>query len=457
MKKILYTLFLGMLTVGSFAQDSFNCSLLYNWSDESIVGSWGHDNAYNEIWGYAADNREYAIIGTTSGTHIFDVTDPENSELIHFIDAALTGGSVVHRDYHDYQGYLYIVCDEGASTLQIVDMSGLPETVEVVYDSNALFSRAHNIYIDESKGMMYAGGGSQQLSVFSLENPTSPTLVLNCQQDFPGWSQAGYIHDLFVKDGIAYCNAGGNGMFVADFNDMDNPVFVGSLTDYTDSGYNHSGWLSDDGQIYALADETHGMRIKILDVSDLTDINEIALIANGVNTNSIVHNLIFKDNYLHISYYYDGYYVYDMTDPANPVLEAFYDTCTIPNATAYKGAWGVYPMLPSGNILVSDMQNGLYILNAGFGSENSVDENAVNNAWSVYPTLLNESNNLIISGVGANSEVVVVLHNELGQLIDKQILTTEQKIEVVFPELVNGIYFVTLQSQNKQEIFKIIK
>ena len=35
----------------------------------------------------------------------------------------------------------------------------------------------------------------------------------------------------------------------------------------------------------------------------------------------------------------------------------------MPNSyNSYKGAWGIYPNLSSGNIIVSDMQTGLYIL-----------------------------------------------------------------------------------------------
>ena len=44
-----------------------------------------------------------------------------------------------HRDYHDYQAYLYAVSDEGASSLQIIDMSTLPDSVSLVYDSSDLF------------------------------------------------------------------------------------------------------------------------------------------------------------------------------------------------------------------------------------------------------------------------------------------------------------------------------
>jgi len=458
MRNFLYILLSVFLSSNLIAQDSLNCSLLFHWDDESLIGSTAYDNTYNEIWGIAQDAREYAIIGSTAGTHIFDVTDPESSVEIHFVAGAYTGGGVVHRDYHDYQGYLYIACDEGTSTLQIVDISNLPASVEVVYDSNALFTRAHNLFVDESNGILYAAGGSQQLKLFSLADPTNPVLILNCQTDFPGWSQAGYIHDLYVNDGIAYCNAGGSGLFIADFNDIDNPVFVGSLSSYPDQGYNHSGWLNASGDLYALADETHGKKIKILDVSDPTDINVLSMLGSEVSSNSIVHNLIFDGDYLHLSYYYDGYYVFDISDPTDPVLAAFYDTCIIPNTGSYKGVWGVYPFLPSGIVLASDMQNGLYILQPDILDNVSVETlTAEKEEWRCYPTVLKEDNSIRLSGLTSGTNIDVSVFNEMGQIIYKNTTHGAKQMLFSISDLSNGIYFVTLRSQKEEKTFKIIK
>ena len=132
-----------------FVSAQQNATLLYNWQDTSLVGSWAYDNVYNECWGLYVNNREIAIIGSTEGTHFFDITDPTSVSQIGFVVGGYTGAGVIHRDYHDYQGYLYAVCDEGnSSTLQIIDISNLPNSINIVYDSNDLFTKAHNIFID---------------------------------------------------------------------------------------------------------------------------------------------------------------------------------------------------------------------------------------------------------------------------------------------------------------------
>ena len=156
----------------------FDSQLLFHWNDSTIVGSQAYNNAYNEIWGININNSEIAIIGSTSGTHFFDVTNPQNSTEVAFLSAGYTGTGVIHRDYHDFNGFLYIVCDEGSSsTLQIVDISNLPNSINTVYDSNSLFTKAHNIFIDTASAKMYACASNNAMDVYSLHVPSSPALI----------------------------------------------------------------------------------------------------------------------------------------------------------------------------------------------------------------------------------------------------------------------------------------
>jgi choice-of-anchor B domain-containing protein len=446
------------LTVNSWAQNSENVDMLFHWSDSEIPGSWAFDNAYNEIWGYQDGANEYAIIGTTNGTHIFNVTDPASSTEIHFIEGQITGPEIIHRDYHDYEKYLYIACDEGASTLQIVDMSSLPNEVNVVYDSSDLFTRSHNIFIDEDMGVLYSCGGSSTLNLYDLSDPINPTLIIDCDDDVDFWANTvGYVHDIFVRNGIAYCNAG-NGLYIVDFTDPSNPVFLGSLTDYTDSGYNHSGYLHEDGQYYALADETHGMRIKILDVSDPTDIIEVSYLWSEVDALSIAHNLIFDGDILHVSYYYDGYYAFDLSDPLNPVVIGYYDTSTIPNDNSYEGAWGVYPFLGSGNILVSDMQEGLFILD--LNAVTSVESVTIHNRRpSIFPNPMSNQSEINITGLELDVNFGnYVLLDQLGKTVGSGLINfSKGNAQIELPEIGAGYYHLQVYQDNNLYNFQLVK
>lgn len=447
--KTTFTALFTTICLVAQAQISMNLDSVFNWQDVNLVPSSAHFNTYNEIWGYEKDGSEYAIIGTTAGTHIFDVTNPTSSTEVEFIEGALVGPQVVHRDYHDYNDYLYMVCDEGASTLQIADLSFLPDSAPVVYDSNALFPRSHNIFIDTSSARMYVCGGTVQFAVYSLEDPENPTLLVNCPQDVPFWNSIGYVHDTYVRNDTAYLNTEFRGLYIVDFSDLNDIRMIGSLDTYVQSGYNHSGWLMRDEPYYAMADETHGMDVKIVDVSDMSNLEVTDTIGSNVNANSIAHNLIYHDGFLYIAHYFDGLYVYDCrTNPANPTLAGYYDTSTETHQNnVYRGCWGVYPFLPSGNILVSDMQSGLWILNAPTLSVNELAQEQ--KTFEVYPNptdgLISIPNELI----GAEYNLIDVQ----GRTIQNGVLRTSMNLE----NHPSGLYFIQAFLESDVYSSKLLK
>ncbi len=364
--------------------------LLGTWSDPSLVGSAAFNNTYNDIWGFAKDGHEYAIIGSTKGTHIIDVTDPANAFEAYVIDGAAQGEIIIHRDYHDLNGYLYAVADEGQnSTLQIINLNTLPNPPELIYDSSDAIIRAHNIFIDEEAQRLYALAvrtpmGFAAYAIWDISDPLNLTQLKFSSSI--GNYLVGHVHDAHVKNNIAYFNCGNDGLVIADFTDPENEILLTTLesSDYPDSGYNHSGWPSEDGKYYFFADETHGMKVKAYDVSDKSDVMLLGTFdAGSTNPKSIAHNLLVKGNRLYISYYYDGLQVYVIEDPSNIQRIMHYPTSQLTATNDYEGAWGAYPYLPSGNILVSDMQEGLFIIQDFMIS--STKENELQEYFNLYP------------------------------------------------------------------------
>ena len=112
MKHLLLILSIISFFLG-YTQDSLNIRVLHHWYVDTIPNS-NHpgyngdiDNKYNEVWGYTSKGREYGFIGSTLGTHIFDVSDGSNVEEIIFIPGRVSDSLIVHRDFHDYEDYLY--------------------------------------------------------------------------------------------------------------------------------------------------------------------------------------------------------------------------------------------------------------------------------------------------------------------------------------------------------------
>ncbi|MAQ31272.1 MAG: hypothetical protein CMD26_00865 [Flavobacteriales bacterium] len=431
-----------------------NLELLFQWTDDGTVLNVESDpgdnwvgNIYNEIWGFVQNDHEFAVIGSTQGTHIFDVTDPANSYLVASINGASTSSDVVHRDFHTYNGFLYAVADEmNSSTLQIIDINNLPNSAAVVYDSNDMITRSHNIFIDEQNGIMYSCGGkingnANYLSLISLEDPQNPVFLTD-------YNAHGYVHDIYVINNVGYLNAANNGLHIVDFSDYSNPQTLGSLTEYPYQGYNHSGWLTEDGNTYVLADENHGYKMKVCDVSNPSEINVVSTILSDVSENSIPHNLIIKDNLLYVSHYYDGLWIWDITNPANPSYVASYDTYPLENGNSYKGAWGVYPLLPSGNILVSDMQYGLFVLAPPAESNTYISDNS--NKEILFPNPCKD----FIQIQTQNEFHKIDIYDIWGKLIISE-CPNSNNYTLDISNISNGIYFLSIN--NKKEQHRIIK
>ena len=424
-------------------------TLLSTWSDSTLVGSNAFNNTYNEVWGVVVNNIEYAVLGTTFGTHFFDVSDPSDITEVYRVAGKTQGGAIIHRDFHDYNGFLYGVADEGAqSTLQVMDMSFLPDSVSIVYDSKEFIRRSHNIFIDSSSAIMYScisdgdNVSFSPLRLFDISDPTQPVIISDFREI--GNFRFTQVHDAYVKNDTAYLNCGPGGFIMADFTDPVNPVNIVSLgsSDYPQSGYNHSGWLSEDGETYFMADENHGRDIKVFDMTDLPDIKLLDTIDASASHNfSIPHNQVVAGNYLYSSYYYDGLQVWDIEDPENIIRVMHYPTSTVTPRDNFEGSWGVYPFLPSGIILVSDMQEGLFVLDGIANSVATKSIDTIKNDWTITP-------NPIADQFGISTDLdlhkyQISLFNENGQII--KVLEPKTQHNVNLP---SGVYYLNLSTEN---------
>tara|TARA_B100000497_G_C7674099_1_gene407067 strand:+ start:627 stop:1991 length:1365 start_codon:yes stop_codon:yes gene_type:complete len=338
--------------------------------DDNSLSSSPQGVYYNDIWGYTDENgKEYAIVGTAEYTLFIEVTDPDNPTEVTRI---ASGQSCTWRDYKTFGHYAYGVADNCNAGLEIFDLSNLPSSVTKVYDSRTLIDDAHNIFIDTATARLYVCGinhVSNDLSVLDLAiNPDTPTVISHI--DLNLMDENDYVHDLYVKNDTAYlCNGSESRMLIYDVSNTSSIQLLGSVGT---TGYNHSTWVSENGKVAVVADETHNRPLRVVDITNFDIPVETSTIKSTLlapnHTNSIAHNpFIIGNNFAIISYYEDGLQIYKIDSINEPFRAGYYDTRPgNNNYSGFNGAWGTYPFLPSGNILVSDVDNGLFVITPNF-------------------------------------------------------------------------------------------
>jgi len=340
-------LVLAALPVG--AQDAWNVELLGRFGERAVGRS-----TYKDVWGYAAQNgTELAILGVAGGVSIIDVTNPANPREVGFI----TLPTATHRDMRTYETYAYAVDEYGGAGLTIIDLSN-PTAPILVKNWTEAFDTSHNIHITD--GYLYAVGcrgpvGTRSTIILDLADPLNPVQVGAADR---------VLHDLFVRDDIGYGSSiVDKGFVIMNLSDKTAPSEI-SFTTYG-GAKTHNAWLTDDGHYLLTTDEVAGGDLIIWDVQALN--NPFAVASWTANPAAIIHNVIVKGDSAYISYYTEGLQIIDISDPTQPFQVGYYDTWS-GSSGGFNGAWGVYPYLPSGNILVSDITSGLYVLRPSEGS-----------------------------------------------------------------------------------------
>ena len=331
----------------------------------------------NDIWGWVdtQTGNEYALMGMTNGTAFVDVTDPEDPVYLGILPTETV--SSPWRDIKVYQDHAYIVADAaGAHGMQVFDLTRLRDvTTPQDFIADALygdFANAHNLAINEDTGFAYVVGTNtcaEGLHMIDITTPNNPM--------FAGCHDTAEVHDTqcvsYVGPDADYAgaevcfNSAKNRVEIVDVSDKSSTVATASVA-YPQLGFVHQGWLTEDQRFLLIGDEFDEAdlgvptRTHIFDVSDLDAPSYVS--AYEGPTASIDHNLYVLGNRVYQANYTSGLRVLEIGNLANGELTevAFFDTFPANDAVEFDGAWSVYPFLPSGNIIVSDISNGLFVL-----------------------------------------------------------------------------------------------
>ncbi|GAA4803963.1 hypothetical protein GCM10023330_07790 [Litoribaculum gwangyangense] len=334
----------------------------------------------NDCWGWVdpETRKEYALFCATTGVAFVDITTPNEPVIIGKLPTATV--SSPWRDVKVFNNYAYIVADRATTHgMQIFDLTRLrnvtnpPEifTEDQIYTG---FGSAHNIVINENTGYAYAvgtnrtgtyQGGPLFINIQDPLNPIESGGYLGYSHDAQAILYNGPDNTYIGKEILIGSNE--NEIVIIDVTSKASPVFISSIS-YDNVGYTHQGWFTEDMKYFILGDELDEInfgantRTVVFDFSDLD--NPRYHMDYFGPTSAIDHNgYVNRNSYVQASYT-AGMRVLDITDiESKSITEiGYFDTHPENNIAAFNGAWSVYPYFPSGNIIISDINRGLFIV-----------------------------------------------------------------------------------------------
>lgn len=401
--------------------------------------SYGAEELSN-IWGWKSpvDGKEYALVGAANGLSIVDVSTPSAPVQI----VQIPGPTSTWREVRTNGNYAYVTTESGTIGLQIVDLTNLPSPSLATATwtptiNTQVLQTIHALQIDNGKVYLYGsnvGGGGAVVADINT-NPMAPVYLGR-------YDAGGYIHDGYVRNDTMY--AGHIWAGTVEIVNLTNPANGVSLASFsTPDVFTHNTWLSTDGNTCFTTDEVDNSFLSAFDISNFSNITLLDKIQSNPGSGSIVHNTYIVNksgiDYAVTSWYKDGLTIVDASNPSNLVQVGNYDTSPAMSGSGYGGCWGVYPFLPSGIILASDIENGLYVLNSA-QLTTGINETASENLQvNVYPNPCNGKFTVYGLQFTVDENYVLEIYNLLGETVLKQTIDRKQKtVNMAAPR---GIYF----------------
>ena len=342
----------------------------------------GSNTSVADLWGWTdpLTEKEYAIVGARTGTSFVDLSVPTAPVLVGFLPTHVGTGSL-WRDVDVAGDRCFVGSEISGHGLQVFDLTRLRNvgTPPVTFTEDAWyggFGNSHTIFADKQHPFVYAVGtntASGGLHVVNVTNPLSPVIAGTYAID-------GYIHEnsVITYNGPDAVHLGRQISFnfhtgtpdrvtIVDVTDKSDMERLGTAT-YTGGYLCHQGWVTEDHRFLLMNDEGdeanlgHGTRTRVFNIEDL-DAPFLIGAFTGPHASSD-HNLYVHKGLAWASNYTSGLQVLDLAgvSTAQLALTAWFDTYPANNSNAYSGAWGNYPFFNSGLVLVSGLNEGLFVL-----------------------------------------------------------------------------------------------
>ena len=165
-------------------------------------------------------------------------------------------------------------------------------------------------------------------------------------------------------------------------------------------------------------------------------------------TPAIDHNGYTLGNHFYLANYRAGLRIMNISniDSSNTMNEVgYFDTFPTSNSADYNGAWSVYPYFPRGNIIISDIDRGLFVVKRSGTLSNEEFENK---KIALYP---NPSNSTVTLTTKEGIKKITII-DAIGKTIKEfsEITTNEFNFDV--SDLSSGIYILKLNNGSTKKL-----
>jgi hypothetical protein len=338
----------------------------------------------SDLWAFeGVDGRDYVYTGSIGGDQVkvWDVTDPAQPIQT---DSLVVDARVINDVNLNQSGRVGVLTREGASNrkngIMLFDAADPAHPKIISEYTETVTSGVHNAYFDGDY-IYCTNDGTHALHVISAKDPLHPVEVARWEVR-PGQTNK-YLHDIFVKDGLAYLSYWDDGLVILDVGNglkggsPESPVFVSRIA-YPE-GHTHTAWRWKDyvftgDEIFGGPPVTPegGVPAGFMHVIDVRDIEHPVQVAWFEIPGAGAHNMwMDEDNeILFLSYYNAGVRAIDVSGNLRGDLQkqgrelAYYLTGEPDPSRAAKPNvpmnWG--PQLYKGNVFSTDMNSGLWVL-----------------------------------------------------------------------------------------------
>ena len=139
----------------------------------------------------------------------------------------------------------------------------------------------------------------------------------------------------------------------------------------------------------------------------------------------------------------------NISSPSNSMTEiGYFDTYPANNATAFNGAWSVYPYFSSGNIIINDIERGLFVVRKS--GTLGLDTNKLQSNFSIFPNPT-AAQTTITSANGQNIRNIKI-YSILGKKLMDINNINQSKYVLETKALQKGIYLVKINKTITKKI-----